>query len=252
MASNTFRRLLPVVCAGLLSMTHVPAPSFGQQTRGTAAAEIELSGITFEYAVLDGTGEIVWATPAPDKPNVIPAESQRLRFKATVNNREPGTRIRLRAVLRELCPPPDEGKHFLSKLRHLNATDPGNLTPDPTDDEEQVVKPDRTVSIEILVHCDTCAEAVCGKRCSMHLDHLGEGPHVVDLTATDPPPAARETSSQAARHSDSASATYSIVRVNLISVCPRMQKQKRARNTSRRRAFQRTPTAPRALSSSIR
>lgn len=252
MASNTFKKLLSVACAGLMFIAYVPTPSFAQQTRSTPPAPIELSGITFEYAVLNSTGQLVWATPTLDKPNVIPSESQRLRFKATVNNRAPGTRIRLRAILQEVCPSPDAGKRFLSKLRPLTETDLGDLTPDPADNEEQVVQPDGTVSIELPVHCDACPESACGKRCGAYRDHLGEGPHIVDLMTTDQPPAPRETSLQAARRSDSASALRSTLRVDLMSVCPAPQRQKGRRPAPRPRTIRRAYATPRAHSSTPR
>jgi hypothetical protein len=249
MASNTFRKLLSVASAGLIFILYVHTPSFAQQTRSTPLAPIELSGITFEYAVLNSIGQLVWATPTSDKPNVIPSESQRLRFKATVNNRAPGTRIKLRAALQEVCPSPDASKRFLTKLRHLTETDPGDLTPDPADNEEQVVQPDGTVSIELPVHCDACTESACGRRCGAYRDHLGEGPHIVDLITTDSPPANRETSHQAARHSDLASALTSTLRVDLMSVCPAPQRQRGRRPAPRPRTTRRTDTAPRAHSS---
>jgi hypothetical protein len=223
MAITKFRKSLLVACAGLLFIALAAAPSLGQQS---GDAPVELSGIIIEYAVLDSTGGIVWETPAPDKPNVIPADAQRLRFRATVTNRQPGARVRLRAVLQEVCPSPDAGKSFLSKLRHLTETDHGNQTPDPADDEEQVVQADGTVSVELLVHCPACAESVCNKRCSDHRDHLGEGPDVIDLTATDSAPAARESSPQAPRQSDSTSTAPSSIRVDLRSVCTAPKKQR--------------------------
>lgn len=226
MASNTFRGLLLVMCAGLMFIAYVPTPSSGQQAGSTPPAPIELSGITFEYAILNSMGELVWVTPAPDKPNVIPSGSQRLRFKATTNNREPGTRIRVRAILQEGCSSPDAGKPFLSKLRYLTETDTGNQTPDPADNEEQIVKADGTVSVELLVHCDACIESMCGKRCGANRDHLGEGPHIVQLTAIDVSPAPRKTSPEAARHSDAASALPFTFRVDLMSVCPAPQRQR--------------------------
>jgi hypothetical protein len=240
MASNTFRKLLSVACAGIMFIAYIPTPSFTQQTGSTPPAPIELSGITFEYAVLDSTGQLVWATPQADKPNVIPSEAQRLRFKATVNNRAPGTRIMLRAILQEVCPSPDAGKRFLSKLRPLTETDHGDQTPDPADNEEQVVQPDGTVSIELLVHCDACIKSACGKKCGAYRDHLGEGPHIVDITTADAPSAPREISLQGARHSGSTSALPSTLRVDLMSVCTTPQRQRGRRPAPRPRATRRT------------
>jgi hypothetical protein len=248
MAITTFRKLLPVACAALLFIALAAEPSLGQQTAGSPAP-VELSGITFEYAVLDSGGNLVWETPATDKPNVIPSEAQRLRFRATVTNREPGARVRLKAVLQEVCPSPDAGKKFISKLRHMTETDPGNLTPDPADDEEQVVKADGTVSVELLVHCDTCTESVCAKKCGDHRDHLGEGPHVVDLTGADAGTTSTGTSSLAARHSDSAPAAASSIRMDLSSVCPVPQRQKEKRTAPRPRVSRGTSMAPRSYSS---
>lgn len=251
MAIITFRKLLPAAFAGLLLVALAAEPSLGQQTAGSPAT-VELSGITFEYAVLDSSGNLVWETPSPDKPNVIPAEAQRLRFRATVTNREPGARVRLKAVLQEVCPSPDAGKKFISKLRRMTETDPGNLTPDPADDEEQVVKTDGTVSVELLVHCDTCGESVCAKKCGDHRDHLGEGPHVVDLTSTDAGTTSARSSSAASRQSDSAPPGASSVRMDLSSVCQMPQRPRGKRPAPRRRTSRAAPTAPRAHSDSTR
>jgi hypothetical protein len=211
-----------------------------------------LSGITFEYAVLDSSGNLVWETPAPDKPNVIPSEAQRLRFRATVTNREPGARVRLQAILQEVCPSPDAGKRFLAKLRYLTQTDPGNLTPDPADDEEQVVKADGTISVELIVHCEACAESVCGRRCGEHRDHLGEGPHVVDLAATDAGTTSGGTTSLAARRTDSAAAGTSSIRMDLTSVCPGPRRQRGKRTAPKSRASSDEHAAPRAHTTSAR
>jgi hypothetical protein len=235
MAITTFRRLLPAACAVLLFVALAAEPSLGQQTAG-ASAPVELSGITFEYAVLDSSGNLVWETPLPANPNVIPAEAQRLRFRATVTNREPGARVRLKAVLQEVCPSPDAGKKFISKLRHMTETDPGGLTPDPADDEEQVIKTDGTVSVELLVHCDTCAESACAKRCRDHRDHLGEGPHVVDLTGADAGTTSARSSSTASRQSDSAPPGASSIRMDLSSVCQMPQRPRGKRPAPRPRS----------------
>jgi hypothetical protein len=220
MMSTTFRKLLPVACAGMLLTAHGPTPSLSRQAGGTPPAPIELSGITIEYGIPNDVGDIVWAAPSPAKPNVIPAESERLRFRATVNNRLPGARVRLRAILQELCPAPDSGKPFLAKLRHLTETDPGNSTVDAADDEEQVIKADRTVSIEIPVHCEACGATSCGKPCHADRDHLGEGPHVVTVTTTDPPPASGGES----RTATAGEARPSSFRVDVRSVCPAHKK----------------------------
>jgi len=241
MMSTTFRKLLPVACAGLLLIAHGPTPSLGRQTGGTPPAPIELSGITVEYAVSDEVGDLAWATPATKTPNVIPSETQRLRFRATVTNRPPGARVRLRAILQELCPAPDSGKPFLAKLRHLTETDPGNSTADPSDDEEQVIKPDRTVSIEIPVHCEACGETSCGKKCGADRDHLGEGPHVVTVTTTDPPPAPGGES----RAATTGAARPSSFRVEVRSVCPAQRRPSGTRPAPRPRAARRRAAPPR-------
>lgn len=251
MALITFRKLPPAVCAVLLFIALAAAPSLGRQT-ADSPPPVELSGITFEYAVLDSGGNLVWETAASDKANVIPSESQRLRFSARVTNREPGATVRVRAILQEVCPSPDAGKKFLAKLRHLTETDPGNLTPDPADDEEQVVKADGTVSVELVVHCEACAESMCGKKCGEYRDHLGEGPHVVDLTATDMGTTTGATSSSAARHSDSAAAGISSIRMDLKSVCPGPRKQRGKRTAPRSRASREAPDTRRSQSSLTR
>lgn len=234
MTRTTLRKLLLAVFAGLLFILQVPGSSLAQQAGRTTPEPIELSRITVEYAVQNGEGDIVWGAPANDKPNVIPAESVRLRFTARVTNREPGARIRLRGIFHELCPSPDPGKNFLSKLKHLTETDPGGATPDPTDDEEQTIKSDGTVVIEIVVHCEGCAKATCGKKCGEYRDHLGEGPHVLGVTATDAPPSGSSVTTVAARH-EGATAKPSSFRVDLKSVCSAQRKpQPRGKNTTRR------------------
>jgi len=235
MTNTTLRKLLLAVSVGLLLMLHVPTSSLAQQAGRTTPAPIELKGIIIEYAVPDATGDLVWKTPEPGKPNVIPAASERLRFKATVTNRQPGARIKLRGLFQELCPSPDPGKKFLSKMKHLTETDPGNVTADPADDEEQVIKPDGTVAIEIVVHCETCGAVECGKRCGQHRDHLGEGPHVLGVTATDAPPPARPESGGSARHAETTGAKPSSFRVDLMSVCPEHSKPRGGRTTTLRR-----------------
>jgi hypothetical protein len=237
MISKTFRKLLLVAYAGLLLVAHGPTPSLGRQTGGTPPAPIELSGVTIEYAISNEVGDIVWVTPAPKTPNVIPSETQRLRFRATVTNRPPGARIRVRAILQEVCTGFDGGKPFLAKLRHLTETDPGNATDDPSDDEEQVIKQDRTISIEIPVHCDACGETSCGKKCRADRDHLGEGPHVVTTTTTDPPPASGGES----RAATTGAARPSSFRVEVRSVCPAQRKP----SGSRRRGAHPPSVAPR-------
>lgn len=221
MTSKTFGKILMAVCAGLLLVPLGPAPSLGQSRGGVQTPPpIELTGITIEYAVLNDIGDLVWETPGSATPNAIPAVAQRLRFRATVTNRQPGSRIRLRAVFQEVCPMLKTGRRFLAKLRHLTESDPGNLTADPADDEEQTVKPDGTVSIETLVHCDVCPENACGKRCSGNKDHLGEGPHLVTLTATDPQSASPVSERGAARPHETHATRPSSFKVELTSFCP--------------------------------
>lgn len=236
MTSKTFRKMLTALCAGLLLIPYGPASALDQTDGGDAPPPIELRGITIEYAVLNDTGGLVWETPSPATPNAVPNVSQRLRFRATVTNRRPGARIRLRALFHEVCPPPDAGKSFLSKLRHLTESDPGSLTADPADDEEQSVKPDGTVSIEMLVHCDDCAENSCGKKCGRDRDHLGEGPHAVTLTTTDGPPPSTGGQRAAARLHETHEAKPSSFKVDLVSFCPAARrKQSPARRAPRPR-----------------
>lgn len=235
MTRTTLRKLLLAVFAGLLFILHVPGSSLAQQAGRTTPEPIELSGITLEYAVVNEAGELVWGAPSSDKPNVIPAESVRLRFTAKITNRLPGVRIRLRGIFHELCPSPDPGKKFLSKLKHLTETDPGGLTPDPADDEEQTIKSDGTVVVELVVHCEVCGEAKCGKKCGEYRDHLGEGPHVLGVTTSDAPPSGSSGTAGAARHEGAAAAKPSSYRVDLKSVCPAQRKpQPRGKNTTRR------------------
>ncbi|HEX8145590.1 MAG TPA: hypothetical protein VF591_00185 [Pyrinomonadaceae bacterium] len=226
------RKLLPAVAAGLLLILHAHTSSLAQ-TRSTAP--IELSGITIEYALQGpGPGDVKWHTPPSDKPNEIPAASVRVRFRATVTNRVPGAKVRLRAVFQDVCPSPDPGKKFLSKLKHLAESDPGGVTPDTTDDEAQVIKPDGTVAIELLVHCPGCGEAECGKKCGEHRDHLGEGPHILGVTTSDVPP--DDTSGLTAGARQSGTARPSTFKVNLMSVCPEHSKPRGKRPAGRRRA----------------
>lgn len=233
MTMTISRKLMLAVSAGLLFILHVPESSFAQAARHTSFPPIELSEIKIMYAVENEAGELVWAAPANDKPNVIPAESVRLRFTAKVTTRSPGASIRLRAIFHELCPAPDAGKNFLSKLKHLTETDPGGLTPDPADDEEQIIKNDGTVTIELTVHCDVCAEASCGKRCQEARDHLGEGPHLLGVTPSDPPPEGSSGPTNAARHEGTAVAKTSTIRVDLKSVCPAQRKPRGKRAAPR-------------------
>jgi hypothetical protein len=158
---------------------------------------IELSEITMEYAVLDASGQLKWETPDPKSPNEIPAGAQKLRFTARVNNRTEGSKIKLKAALQELCSSPDAGKPFLARLRHLTETEK----------EVEVGKGNKQVTIELTVHCEECVHAVCGKECPDR-DHLGEGPHVITLTTTDPP---------AGRHTTAAKPAS--VRMDIRSVC---------------------------------
>lgn len=233
MTMKILRKLTLAVSAGLLFILHVPESSFAQEARHDSSAPIELSEIKIMYAVENEAGELVWAAPAQDKPNVIPAESVRLRFTAKVTNRSPGSGIRLRAIFNELCPSPDAGKNFLSRLKHLTETDPGGLTPDPADDEEQTIKSDGTVAIELTVHCDVCAEATCGKKCHESRDHLGEGPHVLDVTPSDGPSEGSSEPTNAARHEGVAVPRLSSFRVDLKSVCPAQRKPRGKRAAPR-------------------
>jgi hypothetical protein len=190
--------MLNVLCYGQSVSRHAEEPS---------TPPIEFSQITFEFAVSNASGQLVWKTPKPGLPNTIPAVAEKLRFTARVNNRPAGTSIQIRAVLQELCPSPDSGKKFLARLRHL--------TESASNDEVQVIDAAGKVTIEINVHCHDCLEAVCGKRCPGK-DHLGEGPHLVTVTASDPPPNVPEPS----RPSTPLAAKPASFRVDIKSVCP--------------------------------
>jgi hypothetical protein len=183
------------LCAILLLMIPLGLKATLAQTDPTPP--IELSEITMEYAVLDASGQLKWETPDPKSPNEIPAGAQKLRFTAKVNNRTEGSKIKLKAALQELCSSPDAGKPFLARLRHLTETEK----------EVEVGKGNKQVTIELTVHCEECVHAVCGKECPDR-DHLGEGPHVITLTSTDPP-TGRNT----------AAAKPASVRVDIRSVC---------------------------------
>lgn len=211
MKRTTLYQALLIICGGLI----FSAPCFGQsqsrQDDAQEAAPIQLSRIRFAFAVQNQSGQLVWQNPKPGAPNTIPAGAQRLRFTAKVVNRPAGASIRIRALLQELCPSPDAGKPFLARLRHLTETDStGQQTPgDGTDDEIKVIGPDGGITIELLVHCDDCERAICGKQCPGR-DHLGEGPHLVTLTASDSSEASRMGAPQAKPSS---------FRMNIRSVC---------------------------------
>lgn len=186
---------LRALCAILLLMIPLGLKATLAQTEPTPP--IELSEITMQYAVLDASGQLKWETPDPKSPNEIPAGAQKLRFTAKVNNRTEGSKIKLKAALQELCSSPDAGKPFLARLRHLNETEK----------EVEVGKGNKQVTIELTVHCEECVPAVCGKECPDR-DHLGEGPHVITLTSTDPPAGRNTTAAKPAS-----------VRVDIRSVC---------------------------------
>jgi hypothetical protein len=238
MTKTTLRRLLPLAWAlGLLLLAQ---PALGQKQGGRHAEAafkqraalkqaarhegpktppIGLSEITIEFFVQDDAGQFSWQSPDAGEPNVIPAGAQRLRFTARVNNRPAGSTVRLRATLQELCPSPDQGKQYLASLRHLTESDPtGEQTDDKADDELRRIQRDGKVSIEIPVHCEECVRASCGKECPGR-DHLGEGPHVVVLTTSDPQ---SDPVPRAARGAAPAGpAKPSSFRLDVKSVCPK-------------------------------
>lgn len=221
---TTLRRLLPILCAGFLlapsGFAQTPRPRHDEP----AVPPIELSEITLEYAVLNEAGSAtVWKTPAAEAPNTIPATARKLRFTAKVVNRPKGSTIRIRAALQEVCPSPDGGKKFLAKLRHLTESDATNATPDPADNEAQVIDQNGRVTIEISTHCDGCVPSACGDSCDK--DHLGEGPHLTTLTTSDPQTSQR--ASQGKRHA--AAAKASSFRLDIITVCPDEELRRRAK-----------------------
>jgi len=169
---------LPAFCAVLLLMIPLGLkPTLAQKKDSMEAPTppVELSNITFQFAVLDSSGQLKWETPNPKTPNEIPAGTQKLKFTAKVNNRPAGSTIRVKAALQEVCASPDAGKPFLARLRHLT-------------ENEQDLEISKTgqIVIELIVHCEECVHATCGKECP-DKDHLGEGPHATTLTVSDPP-----------------------------------------------------------------
>lgn len=212
---TTLRRLLPILFASLLLVPSGHAQTQRGRHDETETSPIELNEITLEFAVQDNSGKVVWQQPAADAPNTIPAGALRLRFTVKVVNRPKGSTIRLRATLQEVCPSPDSDKAFLARLRHLTESDPSHQTTDPADDELQVVGPDGRVTIEIPVHCDTCVHATCGKQCPDR-DHLGEGPHVTTLTASD-----GELGPRSPTKNRGAVAKPASFRMNVMSACPK-------------------------------
>lgn len=221
---TTLRRLLPILCAGLLltSSGLAQKPQAPQEEQGIPP--IELKEVTLEYAVRDLAGsELVWKAPTAEAPNTIPATTERLRFTAKVVNRPKGSAIMIKATLQEVCPSPDDGKNFLAKLRHLTESDPTNTT-DPADNELQVIGQDGRVTIEIPTHCDDCIRSTCADSCDR--DHLGEGPHSTTIRASDrpPPPRAKQRKGQV-----TAVAKPAYLRLDIITVCPEEELRRRAR-----------------------
>ena len=200
---KTTRRVwLPVFCVSFLLLLHLGVkPALGQSkdSKDTKTPPIELSNIRMEFAVLDASGKLKWETPAAETPNVIPAGAQKLRFTAKVTNRPPGSRIRAKLALQELCSSPDADKPYLARLRHL------------TDTEQDVdtSKANGDFSVELSVHCDDCVHAVCGCECPDR-DHLGEGPHQTTLTVSDTTVPRNITPAKPAS-----------VRMEIKSVCPK-------------------------------
>lgn len=199
---TTQRVWLPILCVSFLLLLQFGVrPAFGQAKDGTQTKTppIEISDIRMEFAVLDEAGKLRWEPPDPQKPNEIPAGSQKLRFTAKVTNRPGGSLIKVRAALQELCSSPDPGKPYLARLRHL--TD--------TEKDVEVTKNTGEISIELPVHCDDCVHATCGCECPDR-DHLGEGPHLITLTVSDPPAPRNTTPAKPAS-----------VRMDIRSVCPK-------------------------------
>jgi len=192
------------MCAGFLLIPLGLTPAFGQHADDAKTPPIELSNITIEFAVVDAVGNPQWKSPNPKTPNVIPSTAQKLRLTAKVNNREVGSTIRLKVALQELCSSPDANKPFLARLRHLTENE-----------NDAVVGANRRVSIELPVHCEECLHATCGCECK-DKDHLGEGPHLTTLTASDPP-----TTLNTAAANNPSPAMPASVRVNIKSVCPK-------------------------------
>lgn len=221
MTRTTLLRLLPLACAlGLLAAR----PGLGQtQARlhdGATTPPVELSEIAISYYIQNEAGQFNWETPQPAEPNAVPAGAQKIRITARVNNRPSKSTIRIRATLQEQCPSPDAGKNYLARLRHLTESDAtGKQTADRADDELREVQSDGRVTIEIPVHCDECVHASCGRECPDR-DHLGEGPHVITVTTSDPQsdPAARARGGRAASSNPAKPSSF---RLDIMSVCPR-------------------------------
>jgi hypothetical protein len=192
------RVCLPILCVGLMLLINLGVkPVFGQG-KGSITPPIELRDIRLEFALLDASGELYWGTPDPKTPNQIPAGAQKLKISAKVSNRPPGSQISVRAGLQELCPTPDVGKPFLTRLRHLTESD----------QEVEVKSATEEIAIELTVHCEDCVHAICGCECPGK-DHLGEGPHVIIITVSDPPPAKNTLRAKSASF-----------RMDIVSVCP--------------------------------
>lgn len=187
MTKMTPTRLPLIALAVFLLVPLAREPSFAQAHDEPKTPPVELSNISLSFLVQNAAGSLVWESPRPGEPSTIPAGARRLRLTAKVENRREGAQIRVRATLQELCPSPDKGKNYLARLRHLTESDPdGNQTKDTSDDEVQTIQPGGRIAIEIPVHCEQCVRAACGKGCDR--DHLGEGPHQVTVTTSDPPP----------------------------------------------------------------
>lgn len=230
MTKTTMRSLclLPLACAALALLAQ---PGLGQKLPGRheeATPPIQLGDITVEYLVQNDAGQFAWQSPEPGNPNAIPipAGAQRLRLTASVLNRDNGSTVRFRAALQEVCRSGKGGRAYITRLRHLTESDPtGGLTGgEATDDELRVVEGGK-VSIELPVHCEDCVRASCGRECEGR-DHLGEGPHVVIVTTSDPSPsdpqngpASRVAGGQSA--TAAAAAKPSSYRLDVMSVCPK-------------------------------
>lgn len=232
MTKTTMRslRLLTLACAALVLFAQ---PGLGQKSparHGEPTPPIQLGDITVEYQIQNDAGQLVWQASGelPGNPNVIQvsAGAQRLRLTASVGNRDNGRRIRFRAALQEVCQPKEGGKPYITSLKHLTESDPnGGQTGESTDDELRVVERGK-VSIELPVHCEDCVRESCGSRGCDGKDHLGEGPHVIVVTTSDPPPTDPETGpaarATAAKPSASAAAAKpSSYRLDVKTFCPK-------------------------------
>lgn len=226
-------RLLPPAAAALVLLFAQAA--YGQKSpgrhEGAAAAEpILLGDITVEHQLHNDAGQLVWRSSKSDNPNAIEIQSGalRLRLTAAVKNRVDGSRVRLRAALHEVCRSKDRGKQYITRLRHLTESDAhGDRTGEKTDDELRVVEAGK-VSIELPVHCPDCVRAECENEGCEGKDHLGEGPHVVIVTTSDPPPSDPPPGPQTAPASRTAGPTQAVsparlssYRVDLMSKCPK-------------------------------